>query len=140
MKGKFNINGDIWWNNIMDNGVKKIMNTLSNVNETDVNLISISVGTSDATPDDKTLNALVAEVGLKYLIGSYSVNAVYPFDLEVNITIPDTEIARPTTVKELGIWLGPSGSEVLFARAVDSTGVVLGVGQAVPISYDLILV
>lgn len=142
MKGKFIIDGEEWPNHIMDAGVKKLMRDLADVAETDTLLLWISVGTSDATPDDTSLTALVAEVGpaAKFDIGSFTVNALYPFDLELNITIPDDEITRPATVKEIGIWWGDTGSKELFARAVNSTGKVLGVGQAVPVSYDLVIV
>ncbi len=140
MKGIFKIMGKEWKNHIMDEGIKKMGRNLADVSETDILLIKISVGTSDATPDDTTLSALVAEVGDKYDIGSFSVNASYPFDLEVSTTIPDDEISRPETVKEIGIWFGPSGSEQLFARATDATGVLLPVDTAVPIDYDLIIV
>ena len=140
MKGTFRIMGKEWKNHIMDQGIKKMGRIIADVAETDKLLIKMSVGTSDATPDDTTLSALVAEVGAKYDIGSFTVNAVYPFDLEVATTIPDDEISRPETVKEIGIWFGPVGSEFLFARAVDSTGVLLPVDTAVPIDYDLIIV
>ncbi len=132
--------GQEWDNHIMDQGVKKLMRVIADVAETDTLLIAMSVGTSDATPDDTTLTALVAEVGAKYLIGSFVVNASYPFDLDLNITIPDDEITRPETVKEIGVWFGPTGTEFLFARATDSTGVVLPTDTAVPVDYDLIIV
>ena len=142
MKGKFTILGQVWDNHVMNEGVKKLMRDLADSGEDDTLLLWISVGTSDATPDDTTLTALVAEVGpaAKFDIGSFTVNSIYPYDLELNITIPDDEITRPETIKELGIWWGPVGSKELFARAVNSTGVVLGVGQAVPVSYDLNIV
>lgn len=140
MKGRFRIIGKEWKNHIMDQGIKKMGRILADVSETDKLLIAMSVGTSDATPDDTTLTALVAEVGLKYTIGSFTVNAVYPFDLEVTTTIPDDEITRPETVKEIGIWFGPTGTEFLFARATDPTGVLLPESTAVPIDYDLIIV
>ncbi len=140
MHGKFRILGKEWKNHIMDAGIKKLGRNLADNTETDLLLISMSVGTSDATPDDTTLTALVAEVGLKYTIGSFTVNSVYPFDLELNITVPDDEITRPETVKEIGVWFGPIGSEQLFARATDATGVLLPVATAVPIDYDLIIV
>ncbi len=140
MQGRFRILGKEWKNHIMDAGIKKMGRNLADVSETDILLIAMSVGTSDATPDDTTLTALVAEVGLKYTIGSFTVNSVYPFDLELNITIPDDEITRPETVKEIGVWFGPTGSEQLFARATDPTGVLLPVATAVPIDYDLIIV
>ncbi len=142
MHGRFRILGKEWKNHIMDQGIKKMGRILADVAETDKLLIKISVGTSDATPDDTTLTALVAEVGpaAKFLIGSFTVNAVYPFDLELTTTIPDDEITRPETVKEIGIWFGPSGTEFLFARATDPTGVLLPVSTAVPIDYDLIIV
>ncbi len=140
MKGIFRIMGKEWKNHIMDQGIKKLGRNLADISETDLLLLKISVGTSDTLPDDTTLSALVAEVGLKYDIGAFTVNAVYPFDLEVSTTIPDDEIPRPETVKEIGIWFGPAGSEQLFARAVDSTGVLLPESTAVPIDYDLIIV
>lgn len=142
MKGKFRIMGQEWDNHIMDQGVKKIMRILADVAETNKLLIKMSVGTSATDPDLTNKTALVAEVGpaAKFTIGSFSVNTVFPFDLELTITIPDTEISRPTTIKELGVWFGPSGTEFLFARAVNATGVVLGVGQSVPVDYDLVIV
>lgn len=140
MKGKFLILGQEWNNHIMDEGIKKLMRILADVTEQNKLLISMSVGTSDADPDDRTKSALVAEVGQKYSIGSHSVNAVYPFDLELTITIPDNEIPRPETVKEIGVWFGPVGSEFLFARATNSVGVVLPVSTAVPVKYDLNIV
>ena len=140
MKGKFTIMGQHWDNHIMDQGIKKLMRVIADVAETDTLLIAKSVGTSDATPDDTTLSALVAEVGSKYTIGSFVVNAVYPFDLDLNITIPDDEITRPETVKEIGVWFVPTGTEFLFARATDATGVLLPVATAVPVDYDLIIV
>ncbi len=140
MQGRFRILGKSWDNHIMDQGIKKMMRILADNTETDKLLIAMSVGTSDATPDDTTLTALVAEVGLKYTIGSFTVNSVYPFDLELTITIPDDEISRPETVKEIGVWFGPVASEFLFARATDPTGVLLPVDTAVPIDYDLIIV
>jgi len=89
MKGTFRIMGKKWDNHIMDQGIKKMMRILADVSETDKLLIAMSVGTSDATPDDTTLAALVAEVGLKYTIGSFTVNAVYPFDSLIhNMVIP----------------------------------------------------
>ena len=140
MQGRFRILGKSWDNHIMDQGIKKMMRILADNTETDKLLISMSVGTSDATPDDTTLTALVAEVGLKYTIGSFTVNSVYPFDLELTITIPDDEITRPETVKEIGVWFGPVATEFLFARATDAIGVLLPVATAVPIDYDLIIV
>ena len=137
MKGKFIILGKEWKNHIMDQGIKKMMRILADTGETDKILIAMSVGTSDTLPDDTTLTALVAEVGQKYTIGSHSVNTVFPFDLELNITIPDDEITRPETVKEVGVWFGPSGTEFLFARATDATGVLLPASTAVPVKYDL---
>ena len=137
MKGKFIILGKEWNNRIMDQGIKKMMRVLADNTETNTLLIAMSVGTSDATPDDTTLTALIAEVGQKYTIGSHSVNSVFPFDLELNIIIPDDEITRPETVKEIGIWFGPSGTEFLFARATDATGVLLPVSTVVPVKYDL---
>ncbi len=140
MQGRFRILGKSWKNHIMDQGIKKMMRILADNTETDKLLIAMSVGTSDATPDDTTLTALVAEVGLKYTIGSFTVNSVYPFDLELTITIPDDEITRPETVKEIGVWFGPVATEFLFARATDAIGVLLPVATAVPIDYDLIIV
>ena len=140
MQGRFRILGKSWDNHIMDQGIKKMMRILADNTETDKLLIAMSVGTSDATPDDTTLTALVAEVGLKYTIGSFTVNSVYPFDLELTITIPDDEISRPETVKEIGVWFGPVATEFLFARATDAIGVLLPVATAVPIDYDLIIV
>ena len=140
MQGTFRILGKEFKNHIMDEGLKKLMRIIADNMEDDHLLISMSVGTSDTDPDDTTKTALVAEVGQKYTIGSFSVNSVYPFDLELTITIPDDEITRPETVKEIGVWFGPVASEVLFARAVDSTGVVLPPATAVPIDYDLVIV
>lgn len=140
MKGIFRILGQEWDNHIMNEGMKKLMRVIADNTETNTLLISMSVGTSAADPDDRTKTALVAEVGQKYTIGSHSVNSVYPFDLELTITIPDDEITRPETVKEIGVWFGPVGSEVLFARAVNDTGVVLPVDTAVPVDYDLVIV
>ncbi len=140
MKGRFKILGKEWKNHIMDQGIKKMLQGLADISEPDKVLIAMSVGTSDATPDDTTLSALVAEVGAKYTIGSFSVNTLYPFDLELTITIPDDEITRPETVKEIGVWFGPSGTEFLFARATDATGVLLPASTAVPIDYDLVIV
>lgn len=140
MKGIFRILGQEWDNHIMSEGMKKLMRVIADNTETNTLLISMSVGTSAADPDDRTKTALVAEVGQKYTIGSHSVNSVYPFDLELTITIPDDEITRPETVKEIGVWFGPVGSEVLFARAVNDTGVVLPVDTAVPVDYDLVIV
>ena len=139
MQGQFKIFGKVWKNHIMNEGVKKMMRTIADVAEIDNLLLWISVGTSDATPDDTTLTALVAEVGPadKFNIGSFVVNSIYPFDLELSTTIPDNEITRPETVKEIGIWWGPSGTKKLFARATDSTGVLLPTSTAVPIDYDL---
>ena len=143
MKGKFIFHiGDktyVWDNHIMDDGVKKMMRTLADVAETDNLLLWMSVGTSDATPDDTSLSALVAEVGdaNKYAIGSHSVNAVYPFDLELNITIPANDIAATTVLKEVGIWWGTSGAKKLFARATDATGITVVLDQVVPVKYDL---
>jgi len=142
MKGKFIINGKVWKNHIMDQGIKKMMRILADTAETDKLLLFMSVGTSDATPDDTTLIALVAEipVSTKYSIGSHSVNAVFPFDLELNITIPADDIAASTVLKEIGIWFGPTGTEFLFARAVDPTGITVDAGMAVPVKYDLTIV
>jgi len=142
MKGKFIINGKVWKNHIMDQGIKKIMRILADVAETDKLLIKMSVGTSNATPDVTTLTALVAEVGAasKYTIGSHSVNAVFPFDLELNITIPADDITASTILKEVGIWFGPSGTEFLFARATDPTGITVVAAMAVPVKYDLNIV
>ncbi len=139
MKGKFTINGKVWKNHIMDDAIKKIGRTLADVAETDKLLLWMSVGTSDATPDDTTLSALVAEVGdaAKYSIGSFSINSVYPFDLEVNITIPADDIADTTVLKEVAVWWGPTGSKELFARATDATGITVVAAQTVPVKYEL---
>ena len=142
MKGKFIINGKVWNNHIMDQGVKKLMRILADNTETDKLLLFMSVGTSDATPDDTTLTALVAEIpaSTKYRIGSHSVNTVFPFDLELNITIPADDISGGTVLKEVGIWFGPSGTEFLFARAVDPTGITVVAAMVVPVKYDLNIV
>lgn len=140
MKGQFTILGEKWDNHVMYEGVKKLMRILSDESEQNKLLIKMSVGTSDDSPDDRSLESLVSEVGSKYDIGVASVNAVFPFDLQMNVLIPDTDIVRPTTVKELGVWFGPVGNEVLFARAVKSTGKVLDPGQAVLVDYSFSLV
>ena len=141
MKGKFTIgiNGKIWKNHIMDQGIKKLMRVLADNTETNTLLLFMSVGTSDATPTDTTLTALVAEVGdsNKYSIGSFAVNASFPFDLEVNITIPSNDISASTVLKEVGIWWGPTGSKELFARATDATGITVILDTAVPVKYEL---
>ena len=142
MKGKFIINGKVWDNHIMDQGIKKMMRVLADNTETNTLLIAMSVGTSDATPDDTTLSALVAEIpaATKFTIGSHSVNSVFPFDLELNITIPADDITGGTVLKEIGIWFGPSGTEFLFARATDPTGITVVAAMAVPVKYDLTIV
>ena len=141
MKGKFIVNGKVWDNHIMDQGVKKMMRILADIAETDKLLIAMSVGTSDTDPDDTTKTALIAEVGTgKYTIGSHSVNTVFPFDLELNITIPADDINGGTVLKEVGIWFGPVASEFLFARAVDPTGITVVASMAVPVKYDLNIV
>jgi len=142
MKGKFIINGKVWNNHIMDQGIKKMMRVLADNTEANTLLIAMSVGTSDATPDDTTLSALVAEIpaATKFTIGSHSVNSVFPFDLELNITIPADDITGGTVLKEVGIWFGPSGTEFLFARATDSTGITVVAAMAVPVKYDLTIV
>jgi len=139
MRGKFTINGKVWKNHIMDAGIKKIGRTLADVAETDNLLLWMSVGTSDATPDDTTLSALVAEVGdaAKYGVGSFSINSIYPFDLEVNITIPADDITATTILKEVAVWWGPTGSKELFARATDATGITVVASQTVPVKYEL---
>ena len=139
MKGQFIIDDIIWNNKIMDNGIKKLGNILRNPSETNIRLIKISIGTDDSN-DVSTRSSLVAEVGTKYDISAHSINSVYPFDLELTAVIPENQITRPTTIKEIGIWMGPVGSELLFARAIDSTGKVLNVNQSVNITYKLILV
>ena len=139
MKGKFIINGKEWKNHLMDEAIKKIGRTLVDVAEIDNLLLWMSVGTSDATPDDTTLTALVAEVGAaaKYSIGSFSINSIFPFDLEVNITIPADDISASTVLKEVGVWWGASGSKELFARATDATGITVVSAQAVAVKYEL---
>ncbi len=129
----------IWKNHIMDAAVKKMMRTIADNTETDKLLLWMSVGTSDATPDDTTLSALVAEVGdsAKYDIGSHSVNASFPFDLELTISIPANDISASTVLKEVAVWWGPTGSKELFARATDATGVTVVLDNIVPVSYDL---
>lgn len=123
----------------MDEGIKKMMRTLADATELNKLLLWMSVGTSDATPEDTTLTALDAEVGdaNKYSIGSFSVNAVFPFDLELTITIPADDITASTVLKEVGIWWGISGSKELFARATDATGITVVSAQVVAVSYDL---
>lgn len=132
--GEFVVMGEKWQNNIMNEGVKKLMRILGNVNEENQQLVKISVGTSSDNGEDKTMTELVSEVGSKYNVGSFGINGLYPFDLELTTTIPDTEIDRPTVIKEIGIWFGDN---VLFARAVNETGKSLPESQAVVIKYSL---
>jgi hypothetical protein len=144
IKGRFTFHlpdGDVvWCNHILDAGMKKMMRVLADNTETDINLDRMAVGDSAATPNDRTLTALVnEETTQRYDIGSHSVNASFPFDLELTATIPDDKITRPYTVKEIAIYFGASGNEI-FSRATDATGVLLPASTAVPITYDLVVV
>ena len=125
----------------MDQGMKKMMEILVDPTETNINLIAISLGDSAVTPDDRTLTALDNEHSDgKFTIGSWTVNASFPFDLEVSTTIPsDKLLPRTYVAKEIGIWFGPVASEFLFSRAADSTGVSIPAG-AIPVDYDLVIV
>ena len=134
--GEFIINGKRWQNNIMNDGVKKLMRILGDIDEEDHRLVKISVGISSDDGENKTLTELVSEIGGKYDITTDDVSVSYPFDLQLGITIPDTEIDRPETIKEVGVWFG---DDVLFARAVDEDGTTLGVGEAVTITYSLVV-
>ena len=142
MKGKFIIDGEVWPNHIMDQGVKKLMKVISDNTETDNLLLWLSLGASSDNEDDTTLTRLNNELSpsSKLEIGSFTVNSVYPFDLELRTTIGDDIIRRPRTIHELGVWWGPENAKELFARAVNPTGKVLEVGQAIPITYSLTLV
>lgn len=140
IKGQFKLNGKIWDNHIMNGGLIKLLQTLDGDVTTNLRLRYIQFGTSDATPDDRTLTALVAATGPKFLIESWSVNASFPFDLELTVVVPDDQITRPATIKEVGIFYEPSVGGTLFARAVKSAGMTFGVGEDVPVSYSLIIV
>lgn len=140
MKGKFIINGKVFENHIMNEGIKKIGRILMDPAETNINLIKISVGTDPSDPDDRTKSALISEVGSKYDIGSYVINSVFPFDVEITTIIPADDISAGTFLKEFGVWLGPVGSENLFGRAVDDTGVEVIGGQDTTVKYDLAIV
>lgn len=134
--GEFKIMGETWQNNVMDEGVKKLMRILGDRDEENINLVKISVGLSDASPEDKTKTELVDEVGEKYDTDDGTVSVNSPYSLELTAEIPDDEITRPATIKEIGIWFG---DDTLFARAVNSDGKELGVGEAVTITYDLVI-
>ena len=127
----------IWRNHIMDQGMKKMMRIIGDINETNIILNGISLGEDDASPDDRTKTALVDEHtdGIQ-TIGSFSVNASFPFDLELTATIAaDKYEPRPYLAKEVGVWF----DSFLFARATDATGVSLAAG-AIPVTYDLVIV
>ena len=145
MKGKFTFTtGDgvehVWYNHIMDEGIKKMLMAISNPNSDNNLLLWISVGTSDVRSDDTDLTELENEVGVKYDIGSNSVNNVYPFDLELSVIIPAGSILAGTVIKELGIWWGSRNSKRLFARATDTTGITVITGNDTVISYSLTVV
>ncbi len=127
----------IWENHIMNEGIKKLGRILADVSETNVILNNISLGESAATPDDRTLTALVDEhADGKIAVGSFSVNTSFPYDLELSTIIPaDKYLPRDYVAKEIGIWFNTT----LFARATDSTGITLGAG-AIPVDYDLVIV
>ena len=127
----------IWRNHIMNQGMQKMMRIIGDINETNIILNGLSLGESAATPDDRTLTALVDEHadGIQTM-GSFSVNSSFPFDLELSTTIAaDKYLPRTYTAKEVGIWF----DSFLFARATDATGVALGAG-AIPVTYDLVIV
>lgn len=122
----------------MDQGMKKLMRIIADNTETNIILNGMSLGESAATPDDRTLTALVDEHvpdGIQTL-GSFSVNASFPFDLELTATIAaDKYEPRPYLAKEIGIWF----DSFLFARATDAAGVSLAAG-AIVVTYDLVIV
>ncbi len=131
-------NGDVVWvNHIMNAGIQKMMRILSDNTETNIILNGISLGESAATPDDRTLTALVDEHADGIItVGSFSVNSSFPYDLELTTTIAaDKYLPRPYLAKEIGIWFNSE----LFARAADATGVSLAAG-AIPVTYDLVVV
>ena len=141
MEGKVTFhtpNGDVVWvNHIMNQGIQKMMRIIADNTETNIILNGISLGESAATPDDRTLTALVDEHadGIQ-ATGSFSVNSSFPYDLELSTTIAaDKYLPRDYVAKEIGIWF----DSFLFARAVDSVGVTLGAG-AIPVTYDLVVV
>jgi len=141
MKGKFIINGEVWDNHIMNVGLTKLLQILNGDVTTNVRLKYIKFGTSNATPDDRTLTDLVAGVGSKYLISSYSVGGSFPFELELTTVIPDTDfLPRPYDIYEMGIYYEPESGGTLFARAVRTTPLTLGVEASVPVNYSLIIV
>lgn len=140
MKGKFTIgklDSVVWDNHIMDQGIKKMLRILADATEINKLFLFISVGTDNSDSEVRNLTALKAEVGSKFSIGSHAINSVFPFDLELNIVIPADVITAGIILKEVGIWFGPSGTEFLFARATDSTGVTVVASQAVPVKYNL---
>ena len=121
----------------MDQGMKKLMRIIADNTETNIILNGMSLGESAATPDDRTLTALDDEHADGIItIGSFSVNASFPFDLELTATFAaDKYLPRPFLAKEIGIWF----DSFLFARATDATGVSLAAG-AIVVTYDLVIV
>lgn len=141
IKSGFKINGEIWENHIMNDGLIKMLQILNGDVTTNVRLKYLKFGTSSATPDDRTLTDLVAGVGNKYLISSYSVGGSFPFELELTTIIPDTDLTpRPYSLYEIGVYYEPESGGTLFARAVRTSPLILGVGASMPVNYSLIVV
>lgn len=133
--------GRITWsrsyhNVITDEGLKRVMDILKGDETEDIELEKLELGTSDDDPTDRSKSALVTAIEDKIDFTSESRGTSFPFELVKTVTISSSDITRPVTVKEMGVFFG---DDVMFSRVVLDPNITFASGVSNTISYGLYL-
>ena len=128
-----------YFNEIMNAGIKRNMEILGGDVTSNVTLDYIRLGTDNSTPKDKTLTNVKTPIESKLAFGAPSIGSVFPYELNRTVTIADATIARPVTVKEIGVFFSPHSGGKMFSRVTLDPGYPFNEGNDNSIVYGLYL-
>ena len=118
------VKSNIYFNEIMNAGIKRNMEILGGDVTSNTSLDYIRLGDDNTTPKDKTLTNVKGAIESKLPFGVPSVGSVFPYELNRSVTISSTTITRPVTVYEIGTFFSPHSGGKMFSRvAIPDPGI-----------------
>ena len=130
----------IYFNEIMNAGIKRNMEILGGDVTSNTSLDYIRLGDDNTTPKDKTLTNVKGAIESKLAFGVQSVGSVFPYELNRSVTISSTTITRPVTVYEIGTFFSPHSGGKMFSRvAIPDPGIDFLEDEDDSLTYGLYL-
>ena len=128
---------------LVNNGIKHIVDILGKDQTEDADTLDVSfirLGSSNATPKDLTLTDLVTPSPTYFQVGSTTRNTLSPFSLTLTVILPLTNPPRPYSAKEVGLYVGTAGNEIMIARGTLTTALTIPANNAEVITIDFVIV